>query len=41
MNVNYDKSGIYRRIYMEGKQSMEEPGHYIKDLRGDHTDIAK
>ena len=41
MNVNYDKSGMYRRMYMEGKQSMEEPGHYIKDLGGEHTDIAK
>lgn len=35
MNVNYDKSGMYRRMYME------EPGHYIKDLGGDHTDIVK
>lgn len=41
MNVNYDKSGMYRRMYMEDKQSMEESGHYIKDLGGDHTDIAK
>lgn len=35
MNVNYDKNGMYRRMYME------EPGHYIKDLGGDHTDIVK
>ena len=41
MNVNYGKSGMYRRMYMEDKQSMEEPGHYIKDLGGDHTDIVK
>ena len=41
VNVNYDKSGMYRRMYMESKQSMEEPGHYIKDLGGEHTDIAK
>ena len=41
MNVNYDKNGMHRRMYMEGNQSMEEPGHYIKDLGEDHTDIAK
>ena len=35
MNINYDKSGMYHRMYME------EPGHYIKDLGGDHADIAK
>ena len=41
MNINYDKSGMYRRMYMEGKQNMEEHGHYVKDLGGEHTDIAK
>ena len=41
MNVTYDKSSMSRRIYMEGKQNMEEPGHYIKYLGEDHTDIAK
>lgn len=43
-----DKSGISRRMYMEGKQyhgddqqSMKELEHYIKDLGDDLTDMIK
>ena len=43
-----DKSGISRRMYMEGKQyhgddqqSMKELEHYIKDLGEDLTDMIK
>ena len=43
-----DKSGVSRRMYMEGKQyhgddqqSMKELEHYIKDLGEDLTDMIK
>ena len=43
-----DKSGMSRRMYMEGKQyhgddqqSMKELEHYIKDLGDDLTDMIK
>lgn len=43
-----DKSGLSRRMYMEGKQyhkddqqSMKELEHYIKDLGEDLTDMVK
>ena len=43
-----DKSGMSRRMYMEGKQyhgddqqSMKELEHYIKDLGEDLTDMVK
>jgi len=43
-----DKSGMSRRMYMEGKQyhgddqqSMKELEHYIKDLGEDLTDMIK
>ena len=43
-----DRSGMSRRMYMEGKmyhgddqQSMKELEHYIKDLGEDLTDMVK